>query len=58
MHALVGWHKSNVCAATLQAHTHTYTAHTHVHVHCDNGNYVYGHRGPTLNNQIQKENFK
>jgi len=32
-----------------------YHTHTHVHVHCDNGNYVYGHRGPTLNNQIQKD---
>ena len=28
---------------------HYYT-HTHVHVHCDNGNYVYGHRGPLFHN--------
>ena len=33
---------------------HYYT-HTHVHVHCDNGNYVYGHRGPTINNNISKD---
>ena len=33
---------------------HYYT-HTHIHVHCDNGHYVYGHRGPTFNNQTQKD---
>tara|TARA_Y100000593_G_C4267816_1_gene315745 strand:+ start:363 stop:947 length:585 start_codon:yes stop_codon:yes gene_type:complete len=33
-------------------HHHT---HTHIHVHCDNGYYVYGHRGPTLNNNIVKD---
>jgi len=33
---------------------HHYT-HTHIHVHCDNGHYVYGHRGPTFNNQAQKD---
>jgi len=24
-------------------------------VHCDNGHYVYGHRGPTLNNNVVKD---
>ena len=33
---------------------HYYT-HSHIHVHCDNGHYVYGHRGPTLNNNIAKD---
>jgi len=33
---------------------HYYT-HSHVHVHCDNGYYVYGHRGPTLNNNVAKD---
>jgi hypothetical protein len=33
---------------------HYYT-HTHIHVHCDNGHYVYGHRGPTLNNNVAKD---
>jgi len=33
---------------------HYYT-HSHIHVHCDNGHYVYGHRGPTFNNQVQKD---
>jgi len=33
---------------------HYYT-HSHVHVHCDNGHYVYGHRGPTLNNNVVKD---
>jgi len=28
---------------------HFYT-HTHVHVYCDNGYYVYGHRGPLFHN--------
>jgi hypothetical protein len=32
-----------------------YHTHTHIHVHCDNGHYVYGHRGPTLNNNIAKD---
>ena len=27
-----------------------YHTHTHVHVHCDNGHYVYGHRGPLFHN--------
>ena len=25
--------------------------HTHVHIHCDNGYYVYGHRGSKFNNR-------
>jgi hypothetical protein len=29
---------------------HHYHLHTHVHVHCDNGWYVYGHRGSKFNN--------
>ena len=33
---------------------HYYT-HSHIHVHCDNGHYVYGHRGPTLNNNVAKD---
>jgi len=33
---------------------HYYT-HSHVHVHCSNGHYVYGHRGPTLNNNVVKD---
>jgi len=32
-----------------------YHTHSHIHVHCDNGHYVYGHRGPTLNNHIVKD---
>ena len=32
-----------------------YQTHTHVHIHCDNGHYVYGHRGPILNNNISKD---
>ena len=28
-----------------------YHIHTHVHVHCDNGYYVYGHRGNKFNNK-------
>tara|TARA_Y100001963_G_scaffold74014_1_gene102903 strand:+ start:191 stop:793 length:603 start_codon:yes stop_codon:yes gene_type:complete len=27
-----------------------YHTHSHVHVHCDNGHYVYGHRGPLFHN--------
>jgi hypothetical protein len=27
-----------------------YHTHTHIHVHCDNGYYVYGHRGPLFHN--------
>ena len=27
-----------------------YHVHTHVHIHCDNGYYVYGHRGSKFNN--------
>jgi hypothetical protein len=34
---------------------HHYHTHTHIHVHCDNGHYVYGHRGPTLNNNVAKD---
>ena len=34
---------------------HHYYTHSHIHVHCDNGHYVYGHRGPTLNNNIAKD---
>ncbi len=34
---------------------HYYYTHSHIHVHCDNGHYVYGHRGPTFNNQVQKD---
>ena len=33
---------------------HYYT-HTHIHVYCDNGYYVYGHRGPTINNNVVKD---
>ena len=33
---------------------HFYT-HTHVYVQCDNGYYVYGHRGPTLNNNVARD---
>ena len=33
---------------------HYYT-HSHIHVHCDNGHYVYGHRGPTINNNVAKD---
>jgi len=29
---------------------HHYYTHTHIHVHCDNGYYVYGHRGPLFHN--------
>ena len=32
-----------------------YYAQWHVHVQCDEGNYVYSHRGPTFNNQVQKD---
>ena len=32
-----------------------YHTHSHIHVHCDNGHYVYGHRGPTLNNNVAKD---
>jgi len=32
-----------------------YHIHSHVHVHCDNGHYVYGHRGPTLNNNVIRD---
>ena len=32
-----------------------YHTHTHIYIHCDNGHYVYGHRGPTLNNNIAKD---
>ena len=32
-----------------------YHTHTHVHIHCDNGHYVYGHRGPTFNNNVAKD---
>jgi len=34
---------------------HHYHTHTHIYVHCDNGHYVYGHRGPTLNNNVAKD---
>ncbi len=27
-----------------------YHVHSHVHIHCDNGYYVYGHRGPLFHN--------
>ena len=33
---------------------HYYT-HSHIHIHCGNGHYVYGHRGPTLNNNVAKD---
>jgi len=33
---------------------HFYT-HTHVYVHCSDGHYVYGHRGPTLNNNVARD---
>ena len=32
-----------------------YYVHSHIHVHCDNGHYVYGHRGPTINNNKVKD---
>ena len=32
-----------------------YHTHSHIHIHCDNGHYVYGHRGPILNNNISKD---
>ena len=34
---------------------HHYYTHTHIHVHCDNGYFVYGQRGPTVNNNIAKD---
>ena len=34
---------------------HYYYTHSHIHVHCDNGHYVYGHRGPVLNNNVAKD---
>ena len=34
---------------------YNFHTHTHIHVHCDNGHYVYGHRGPTLNNNVAKD---
>ena len=34
---------------------HHFHTHSHVYVHCDNGHYVYGHRGPTLNNNVAKD---
>ena len=34
---------------------HYYYAQWHVHVQCDEGSYVYGHRGPTINNNIVKD---
>ena len=34
---------------------HHYYTHSHIHVHCDNGHYVYGHRGPRLNNNVIKD---
>ena len=33
-------------------HFHT---HTHVYVQCNNGYYVYGHRGPTINNNVARD---
>lgn len=32
-----------------------YHTHSHIHIHCDNGHYVYGHRGPILNNNVVKD---
>ena len=32
-----------------------YYSHSHIHVHCNNGHYVYGHRGPTINNNVAKD---
>ena len=29
---------------------HHYYTHSHIQVHCDNGHYVYGHRGPLFHN--------
>jgi len=34
---------------------HYYNINTHIHIHCDFGYYVYGHRGPTLNNNVAKD---
>jgi len=33
---------------------YNHQAHTHVHVHCNNGHYVYKHRGNLLDNKNQK----
>ena len=32
-----------------------YHVHSHIHIQCDNGNYVYGHRGKVINNKIEKK---
>ena len=32
-----------------------YYTHSHIHIHCGSGHYVYGHRGPTLNNNVVKD---
>ena len=32
-----------------------YHINTHITIHCDFGYYVYGHRGPTLNNNVAKD---
>jgi len=34
---------------------HYYYAQWHVHIQCNQGNYVYGHRGPTINNNVVKD---
>ena len=34
---------------------HYYHINTHITIHCDFGHYVYGHRGPTLNNNVAKD---
>ena len=32
-----------------------YHTHSHIHIHCNNGHYVYGRRGPKLNNNVVKD---
>ena len=34
---------------------YNFHTHTHVYVQCNNGYYVYGHRGPTFNNNVAKD---
>ena len=34
---------------------HHFHTHTHIYVHCSDGHYVYGHRGPTINNNVARD---
>ena len=34
---------------------YNFHTHTHVYVQCNNGYYVYRHRGPTFNNNVAKD---